>query len=89
MNRQQFEVVEYLKEENCVLKAYLGGRRLRLTDTQRRRLAARGHRLGQAIVEAFSRLSLQIVAKGPGAYGVHPEGDVSGPDFFAFARSLK
>jgi putative transposase len=44
--RQQ--VIEYLVEENRVLRAQLRGQRLRLTDDQRRRLAARGHRLGRA-----------------------------------------
>ena len=41
MNRRQGEVLEYLIEENRVLKEQLGGRRLRLTDEQRRRLAAK------------------------------------------------
>ena len=40
MNRRQAEVLEYLIEENRVLKEQLKGRRLRLTDDQRRRLAA-------------------------------------------------
>jgi hypothetical protein len=34
-------VIEYLQEENRVLKEDLGGRRIRLTDTERRRLAIR------------------------------------------------
>ncbi len=42
MNRRQGEVLEYLIEENRVPKEQLKGRRLRLTDDQRRRLAARG-----------------------------------------------
>jgi hypothetical protein len=46
VNRNQLEVIEYLREENRVLKEHLGGRRLRLTDVQRRRLAMNGHRLG-------------------------------------------
>jgi hypothetical protein len=33
-------VITYLIEENRVLKAQLGGRRLRLSDTERRRLTA-------------------------------------------------
>ena len=41
VNRQQTEAIDYLREENCVLKEQLKGRRLRLTDDQRRRLAAK------------------------------------------------
>jgi hypothetical protein len=41
VNRQQLEVIDYLREENRILKEHTGGRRLRLTDDQRRRLAAR------------------------------------------------
>jgi len=41
VNRHQLEVIEYLREENRVLKEHLGGRRLRLTDAQRRRLAVK------------------------------------------------
>jgi len=40
LQRHQQQVITYLIEENRVLKAQLGGRRLRLTDTERRRLAA-------------------------------------------------
>jgi hypothetical protein len=47
VNRHQQHVIEYLIEENRVLKGQLKGRRLRLTDDQRRRLAAKGQRLGR------------------------------------------
>jgi putative transposase len=40
LQRHQQQVITYLQEENRVLKAHLGGRRLHLTDTERRRLAA-------------------------------------------------
>jgi len=48
-NRRQAGVIAYLVEENRVLKEQLesGGRRLRFTDDQRRRLAAKGKPLGQ------------------------------------------
>jgi hypothetical protein len=45
-NRAQQQVIMYLNEENR-LKAQRRGRRLRLTDTERRRLAALGHMLGR------------------------------------------
>jgi transposase InsO family protein len=54
IQRHQQQVITYLQEENRILKAQLGGRRLRLTDTERRRLAALAHPL--------SRTRLQEVA---------------------------
>jgi putative transposase len=47
IQRHQQQIITYLLAENCVLKAPLGGRRLRLTDTERRRLAAMAHPLGR------------------------------------------
>jgi putative transposase len=47
IQRHQQRVIIYSQEENCVLKAHLDGRRLRLTDTERRRLAALAHPLGR------------------------------------------
>ena len=41
MNQQQQLVIDYLREENRVLKEQLGGRRLQLNNDQRRRLAAK------------------------------------------------
>jgi len=40
VNRHQQQVIEYLVEENGVLRKQLKGRRVRLTNDQRRRLAA-------------------------------------------------
>jgi transposase InsO family protein len=48
--RGQYEVIEYLREENHVLKAQLRGKRVRLTDDDRRRLAVLGARLGGRIL---------------------------------------
>jgi hypothetical protein len=39
MQRHQQQVITYLQAENRILKAQLRGGRLRLTDTDRRRLA--------------------------------------------------
>jgi hypothetical protein len=44
VNRHQQHVIEYLVEENRVLKELMKGRRLRLTDDQRRRLAVRARK---------------------------------------------
>jgi putative transposase len=47
MNQRQQHAIDYLREENRVLREQLGGRRLRLTDDQRRRLAAKAKGLGR------------------------------------------
>ena len=47
VNRHQQEAIEYLQEENRVLREQLGGKRLRLSDVQRRRLARRAHPIGR------------------------------------------
>ena len=54
VNRHQQHVIEYLVEENRVLKEQVKGRRLRLTDDQRRRLAAKGRRLGRRLFGAVT-----------------------------------
>jgi putative transposase len=47
LNRREREAFAYLIEENRPLRRQLGRRRLRLTDEDRRRLAARAYRLGR------------------------------------------
>jgi putative transposase len=47
LDRQQQAAGAYLLEENRILRGQLHGRRLRLSDDERRRLAVRGHRLGR------------------------------------------
>jgi len=49
VSREQQRTIEYLVEENRVLKEQLGGRRLRLTNGQRRRLAEKGKQLGRRL----------------------------------------
>jgi putative transposase len=46
LNQEQQQIVEYLQEENRILKEQLCGR-LRFTDEQRYRLAAKGKVLGR------------------------------------------
>ena len=50
LQREQQLAIDYLKEENCVFKARLGGRRLRFTDEERRRLAVKGNFLGRKLL---------------------------------------
>jgi transposase InsO family protein len=47
INSRQLEVIDFLREENRVLREQLGGRRLRFTDDQRRRLAVKGRTVGR------------------------------------------
>jgi len=47
VNRDQQAVIDYMLEENRVLRAAHGPRRLCLTDDQRRRLAVKGKVLGR------------------------------------------
>jgi putative transposase len=56
MGRRQLEVIEYLVEENRVLKEQVGGTRLRLTDDQRRRLSAKGKLLGRRALDRFATI---------------------------------
>ena len=54
VNRHQQDVIEYLKEENRVLREQLDGRRLVLTDAQRRRLALKAKTLGKRALEELA-----------------------------------
>ena len=50
LNRQQQEVIDYLKEENRLLKAKLGGQKIHFTDAERRRLAIRAKAIGRKLL---------------------------------------
>ena len=56
LNRYQQRILDYVKEENRILKEQLGGRRPRLTDDQRRRLAVKGQALGRKILTEYASL---------------------------------
>jgi hypothetical protein len=56
LTRQQQNVIEYLLEENRVLREHLSGKRLRLTDAQCRRLAVKGRALGRKQLRAFATI---------------------------------
>ena len=56
LEREQRDVIAFLREENRALKAQLTGRRLRLNDAQRRRLAVLGQRLGRAVLRDVATL---------------------------------
>src|SRR5438105_4919419 len=50
LNQRQHQIIHYLVEENCVLREQIGRRRLRFTDDQRRRLAAKAKKLGRKVL---------------------------------------
>jgi len=56
VNREQQEVIEYLRTEHQVLKEKLGKRRILLNDDQRRRLAVNGKILGRKRLEGVGTL---------------------------------
>ena len=83
VNRHQDDLIDYLREENRVLREHLGPRPLRLTDAQRRRLAVRGHKLGRrdltqvaGIVtpDTILRWYRRLIAK---KYGIRLAGDAT------------
>ena len=55
VNRHQADVIAYLVEENRILEEQVKGRKLRLTDDQRRRLAAKAK-----ILERTERYRLSV-----------------------------
>ena len=56
MNQRQLQVIEYLREENRVLREQLGEHRLRFNDDQRRRLAIRAKGLGRKLLAEVATL---------------------------------
>src|ERR1019366_2887760 len=56
MNQRQLQIIDYLREENRVLREQLGGRRVRLNNDQRRRLAVRAKGLGRKLLGQVATL---------------------------------
>ena len=50
MSQRHLQAIDYLREQNRVLREQLGDRRLRPADHQRRRLAARAKALGRKVL---------------------------------------
>jgi hypothetical protein len=68
MNRNQQDVIEYLQKENRVLKEQLG-KKPRLHDGQRRRVATKGQRLRR---EALDRSSNSVTPEHFARYSPNP-----------------
>jgi putative transposase len=56
MNQRQLQMIDYLREENRLLREQLGGHRLRLNDDQRRRLAVKARGLGRKVLAEVATL---------------------------------
>jgi putative transposase len=56
MNQHQHHVIDYLIEENRVLREQIGNRRLRFTNDERRRLAAKAKKVGRRILGQVATL---------------------------------
>ena len=56
MNRQQQEVIEYLRTENQILRDKLGHKRIILNESQKRRLATAAMKLGKDLLRQFGTL---------------------------------
>jgi len=56
MDERQQQAIEYLREENRVLREQLGDRRVRFNDDQRRRLAVRAKGLGRKLLAEVASL---------------------------------
>ena len=60
INQRQQQVIEYLIEENRVLREQIGKRRMRFSDNQRCRLAAKAKKLSRKALR-----QIRIVTSGP------------------------
>ena len=56
MNQHQQHVIEYLVEENRVLREQIGNRRMRFSDNQRCRLAAKAKKLGRKLLAQLATI---------------------------------
>ena len=56
MNQQQLQLIDYLWEENRVLRERLGKKRFRFNDDQRRRLAAKAKGLGSKLLREVATI---------------------------------
>jgi putative transposase len=91
MNQHQQHVIEFLMEENRVLQEQIGDRRLRFSDDQRRRLAAKAKKLGRRLLaqvativtpETLLAWHRKLVAQ------KYDGSHIEGPDDFRHLRKL-
>src|SRR3989442_12911831 len=56
MNQHQQHVIHYLVEENRVLREQIGNRRMRFSDDQRRRMAAKAKKIGRKLLHEVATI---------------------------------
>jgi len=56
MNQHQRHVIDFLMEENRVLREQIGDRRLRFSDDQRRRLAAKAKKVNRKMMTQIATI---------------------------------
>src|SRR5215467_2522239 len=56
LNQQQQDIIDYLQEENRVLREQLRGKRVQFSDDQRRRLAVKAQKLGRRVLHELATL---------------------------------
>ena len=56
LDQQQRDVIDYVRDENRVLREQLGRRRVRFTDDQRVRLAAKAKKIGRRVLTEIGTL---------------------------------
>ncbi len=56
INRHQQDVIDYIQEENRILKHKLKGKRIRFADDERRRLAVKGKILGRKVLREVASI---------------------------------
>jgi hypothetical protein len=75
LTQQQQDVIDYLQEENRVLREQLGGKRLSFSDNQRRRLAVRAKKLGWRMLQELTTLVKFQQSSTKCAIGIDPAGE--------------
>lgn len=81
VHRQQLDVIDYLQEENRVLRELLGDKRLRFTDAQRGRLAEKAKRLGRKVLNDIASRDARYVD------GLAPQADCDEVESFRQTRA--
>jgi hypothetical protein len=56
LNRKQQHALEFLEEENRILREKIGGKRIRFTDDERRRLAIKAKLVGRKRLREITSL---------------------------------
>ena len=63
VNRHQQAIIDYLIEENCIFKQKSQGRRLILSDNDRRQLAAKAKELGRLILDEIAKANMTMPSR--------------------------